>query len=92
MKLKVNGKEYTVSEPTRKEKLQIATEHSGIFNLKKGYFDAEATAKVNALIERILIKDENHPVYDQAPAAVVDDLREMARLVSEGLTGEEQPD
>lgn len=92
MKLKVNGKTYEVCEPSRREKMQIATAFSGVFNMRMQYFDSEATAAVNALVEKFVIKDEAHPVYDQAPLRIVEDLREIARLVSEGLTGEEQPD
>jgi len=91
MKLKVNEKEYEVREPSRAEKRKIATVYGSVFNLRTRNYDHEATERVVGLIETVVIQDESHPVYDQAPLAVVDDLREIARLISEGLTGEELP-
>lgn len=93
MKMTVNGKTFEVREPIRKEKRALAIAYEGVFDLKRHAFDPEGTAKCIKLVEQFLLEgNEDHAVYDQAPSAQINDLREMARLVSEGLTGEERPD
>ena len=92
MKLTVDGVAYEVKEPSRAVKREIALAWSGVFNLRTNYFDAEGTKRLIELVEKHLIGDEEHPVYQLAPRAQVDALREIGRLVAEGLTGEERPD
>lgn len=89
MKLKLNGAEYEIKVPSRRDQRKVAAMFAGAINTRLNTFDGKSVIELCDLLEQLCIEGDTHPLLSLPPAAQIGAFRNLAQQISEGLPGEE---